>query len=85
MNTRYASPSPVAVAAQEHSLDDLFVPRLDAAEERLMAALTLEADLVKHRLALLDTAGFLPDTLFEGAWRLLQSRWLGTETNGTAS
>ncbi|MDH6165940.1 amino acid adenylation domain-containing protein [Variovorax boronicumulans] len=84
MNTRFASPPPVAIAAQEHTLDDLFVPRHDAAEERLTAALTLEADLVQHWLALLETTGFLPDTLFEGAWRFLQSRWLGAETNGTA-
>ncbi|MDQ0035587.1 amino acid adenylation domain-containing protein [Variovorax boronicumulans] len=84
MNTRFASPSPPADAAPAPSLDDLFVPRRDATDERLAATLTLEADFAQRWLASLDTTGFLPDTLFDGAWRLLQSRWLGAEPDGTA-
>jgi non-ribosomal peptide synthetase component F len=84
MNTRFASPSPAADAAPAPSLDDLFVPRRDATDERLAATLTLEADFAQRWLASLDTTGFLPDTLFDGAWRLLRSRWLGAEPDGTA-
>jgi amino acid adenylation domain-containing protein len=79
MEIKIASPLKVA-AAPEAALDDLFVsrPALDATSERLDASLALEAGLAQRWLASLGSTGYLPDTLFVGAWLLLQSRWLGT-------
>ncbi|MGJ7615325.1 MULTISPECIES: amino acid adenylation domain-containing protein [unclassified Variovorax] len=55
-------------------LGELFVPRVnsgtpDAPHARHAGSLSLNHS---------PTAGLLPDTLFAGAWLLLQSRWLGS-------
>ncbi|MBJ2154710.1 polyketide synthase [Variovorax sp. IB41] len=66
-------------AASGPSLNDLFVaqPSLEAGGGRFTATLALDADLAQRSLAALGTTGHLPDTLFAGAWQLLQARWLG--------
>ena len=66
-------------AASGPSLDDLFVtqPSLEGAWGQLTATLALESGFAQRWLADLGTTGHLPDTLFAGAWQLLQARWLG--------
>ncbi|WP_447774714.1 amino acid adenylation domain-containing protein [Variovorax boronicumulans] len=90
METHIAS-SPEAAMASEAALGDLFVsPSARAATgERLGVSLALDAGFAQRWLASLGATGYLPDTLFVGAWLLLQSRWLGTALpmppSGTAS
>ncbi|WPG35530.1 polyketide synthase [Variovorax sp. EBFNA2] len=66
--------------ASETTLGDLFVspPARAAAGERLGVSLALDAGFAQRWLASLGATGHLPDTLFVGAWVLLQSHWLGT-------
>jgi amino acid adenylation domain-containing protein len=74
-------------AASGPSLHDLFVaqPSLEAGGGRFTATVALDADLARRWLATLGTTGQLPDTLFAGAWQLLQARWLGQPLpSGTA-
>ncbi|PIF73428.1 amino acid adenylation domain-containing protein [Variovorax sp. 54] len=79
MESHIAS-SPEAALASEAALGDLFAspPARAAAGERLGVSLALDAGFAQHWLASLGATGYLPDTLFVGAWRLLQSHWLGT-------
>ncbi|MET3493615.1 amino acid adenylation domain-containing protein [Variovorax boronicumulans] len=89
METQFAPP--VQAAPPGLSLADLFVARAPAAaaaaSERLGASLTLDAGATQRWLAFVGTTGYVPDTLFQAAWLLLQSRWLGTTpampTDGT--
>jgi amino acid adenylation domain-containing protein len=80
MEIQTASSLKVA-AASEAALSDLFVsrPALETTGDRLGASLALEAGFAQRWLASLGSTGYLPDTLFVGAWLLLQSRWLGTD------
>ncbi|OEZ32100.1 type I polyketide synthase [Variovorax boronicumulans] len=84
METHIAS-SPEAAVASLAALGDLFVspPARTAAGERLGVSLVLEAGFAQRWLASLGTTGYLPDTLFVGAWLLLQSRWLGAALPGS--
>lgn len=61
-------------AAPDLLLGELFVPRIhagaaNAPDARHAASLTLDPS---------PAAALLPDTLFAGAWLLLQARWLGS-------
>jgi hypothetical protein len=56
-------------------LGDLFVTRADPAAPLLSLPARHAASLALEPLL---ATGLLPDTLFAGAWLLLQSRWLGS-------
>ncbi|QSI31079.1 amino acid adenylation domain-containing protein [Variovorax sp. RKNM96] len=84
MEIPFASPVQFAAAAGP-SLEDLFFSRsaVEAADGQSGASLALEAGFAQRWLASLGTTGYLPDTLFEGAWLLLRSRWLGVLPPGS--
>lgn len=65
--------------APDTLLDDLFVPRSNPETPggRHAVSLTLAPAFLQSRAQAPATSGQLPDTLFAGAWLLLQSRWLG--------
>jgi amino acid adenylation domain-containing protein len=73
-----------SVSTSRHSapdtlLEDLFVPRANPETPggRHAVSLPLAPDFLQRRAPASATGGQLPDTLFAGAWLLLQSRWLG--------
>lgn len=68
-----------ALGAPDLALEDLFVPRSNSegSAGRRSAAVALEPRFAQRWTQWFATTGQLPDTLFAGAWLLLQSRWLG--------
>jgi amino acid adenylation domain-containing protein len=78
METQTVS-SPELASASAPALDDLFVPQpsLAATDQRLGVSRVLDAGFVQRWLASPDALSYLPDTVFVGAWQLLQARWLG--------
>ncbi|WP_164546878.1 polyketide synthase [Variovorax sp. 3P27G3] len=62
------------------ALEDLFVRRSNSkgSANPHAASLTLAPRFAQDWTRWFATSGQLPDTLFAGAWLLLQSRWLGT-------
>nr|WP_235505885.1 polyketide synthase [Variovorax sp. Root411] len=60
-------------------MEDLFVPRCkpEGPAAARTGSLALEPGFARRWSQWLATTGQLPDTLFAGAWLLLQSRWLG--------
>jgi len=72
--------SPARRDAPDAALDDLFVPRSnpETSGARHTGALTLDPEFARRHAHELAATGRLPDTLWTGAWLLLQSRWLGS-------
>jgi hypothetical protein len=71
--------SQASCGAPDLRLGDLFVPQSgpQASQGRQAGSLTLDARFAQRQVESLAATGQLPDTLFAGAWLLLQSRWLG--------
>ncbi|RTQ36680.1 amino acid adenylation domain-containing protein [Variovorax gossypii] len=64
----------------ELSLEDLFVSRSNSkgSASRHVASTTLSPHFARKLAGSPAVGGQLPDTLFAGAWLLLQARWLGS-------